>query len=101
MLKKYYKKVDEKEFLNKPSMKTHQEKFDTCKNAFWDALNNDLNTSDACSQLFEVNRLIHDCQAGTSVLRELGTAIGLFGNLDQSHAIPQDIQQLALLNQVG
>ena len=28
MLKKYYKKVDEKEFLNKPSMKTHQEKFD-------------------------------------------------------------------------
>ena len=28
MLKKYYKKIDKKEFSNKPSMEEHQKKFD-------------------------------------------------------------------------
>ena len=64
------------------------------KTAFWNALNNDLNISEAIAELFAINKLIHQHRCGTDFLKELGDAIGLFksvGNTD----IPTDIQALA------
>ena len=46
--------------------------------AFWAALYNDLNISEAIAELFAINKLIHHYQCGTQLLTDLGQSIGLF-----------------------
>ena len=68
-------------------------KFDRIRDQFWAALYNDLNTSEAISYLFELHGLIHEHQCGTTLLHELGSAIGLFYN--DNTGVPQHIEGLA------
>ncbi len=63
------------------------------KEKFWDALNHDLNISEAIAELFAIHKLIHKHNCGTAILNELGQAIGLFHS--QSTDIPETIQVLA------
>ncbi len=70
-----------------------QAQFNQKKEAFWHALQQDLNISEALSQLFQLHSLIHEHQCGTALLLELGQAIGLFNH--EKKAIPDQIQTLA------
>ena len=54
---------------------------------------NDLNISEALAQLFDLHGLIHEHQCGTALLKELGTAIGLF--YKEKADIPQSIYDKA------
>ena len=63
------------------------------KDHFWQALMNDLNISEALAQLFDLHGLIHEHQCGTALLKELGTAIGLF--YKEKADIPQSIYDKA------
>lgn len=64
------------------------------KAAFWQALNNDLNISEAIAELFAIHKLIYKHRCGTSILKELGQSIGLFLT-DSDDTIPNEILELA------
>ena len=78
---------------NAPIPDAINDQFQQKKEAFWAALRQDLNISEALSQLFQLHGLIHEHQCGTDVLFELGQAIGLF--YQKKSEIPDQIKTMA------
>tara|TARA_A100001015_G_scaffold307293_1_gene402935 strand:- start:210 stop:1448 length:1239 start_codon:yes stop_codon:yes gene_type:complete len=78
--------------------KEDQSIFDAHQTAFWDALNNDMNTSAAIAELFALSHTVKQTGCGLSLYKQLGQSIGLFftpKNTQAPSPTPRHIQDLA------